>query len=881
MTSTESPGKSPTQDLPVQDAYKYWAFISYSHKDDLVAARLHRSIERYVVPRRLVGSTTRVGPVPRRLFPIFRDKDELPSAASLPAEVRDALAASRNLIVVCSPNAVASKWVDGEILYFKQLGRSDRIFCFLADGEPGASERPESGLAEAFPASVRYELGPDGALSTTRAEPLAADVRQPKTPWHPMVLRLVAGLLGLDYDTLVKRDARARALRRLQFAALGAVIFTVGAAAWLQQHLDAVKEREVAALRQLTQLARGLVDARSGDLEAGVLLGIEAMHRADALRESPEAALQIVRDGASLLPSRIDWHLNPPAAEPAGATFSRDGRWVCALGPNGVEFWLTSNGKHVGTLPGRAGVLEAVCNAIPRLGTKSDVPYKLLLASIDSAMTKAGVETGGAPVAELSSDGRWLARADGPAEPVRLIDTRTGNAVREFTSDQLVDRLRFTSDGSRLIGYGAGASNVGAQDSGIVVWDRESGRVVFRRPFTTFVDALATAPDTHVIAVASGATVKIIDADNGGLVQTIPTATSLFGDQKSSLALSRQGRWLAFGSGTEVRVWHVPTGSLVARIRGAGQVNTFSPNGRYVLTPDGSLWGMNTAAQLAQYLAEQETAQSLVFAGQKPVLAHGSRTGPVLIWDVDATDVVRLDEQVWSRVIAMDAHARVVLAMNGTTLGGMQSARLWDIASGKRRGELSPGGSITMAAISPNAAVVALRVEGRGVVLYDAQSLKELRAYGAPESLDSLAFAPQGDRLILRGKGGETTQDVSEVMRSLGAPPAPPEAPKANAGPWELSITGESEKHDIAIRNHTTGVTWEPLAREVLEYAISGDGKRLATIGRDGQLSAMWLFPDDVIADACRRLGRGLSDADRTTFLGNAPTTDPCKRKGG
>jgi len=65
------------------DSFKYRAFISYSHKDEAWATWLHRAIERYRVPRRLVGRTSRDGSVPRRLFPIFRDREELPTSADL------------------------------------------------------------------------------------------------------------------------------------------------------------------------------------------------------------------------------------------------------------------------------------------------------------------------------------------------------------------------------------------------------------------------------------------------------------------------------------------------------------------------------------------------------------------------------------------------------------------------------------------------------------------------------------------------------------------------------------------------------------------------------------------------------------------------------
>ena len=63
--------------------FKYRAFISYSHRDERWAAWLHKSLERYRVPRRLVGRATPMGAVPARIAPVFRDREELPTATDL------------------------------------------------------------------------------------------------------------------------------------------------------------------------------------------------------------------------------------------------------------------------------------------------------------------------------------------------------------------------------------------------------------------------------------------------------------------------------------------------------------------------------------------------------------------------------------------------------------------------------------------------------------------------------------------------------------------------------------------------------------------------------------------------------------------------------
>jgi hypothetical protein len=74
--------------------FAYRAFISYSHRDKAWGDWLHKALETYRVPSRLVGTRTAHGTIPRRLHPIFRDRDELPSAADLGRKVNEALAKS-------------------------------------------------------------------------------------------------------------------------------------------------------------------------------------------------------------------------------------------------------------------------------------------------------------------------------------------------------------------------------------------------------------------------------------------------------------------------------------------------------------------------------------------------------------------------------------------------------------------------------------------------------------------------------------------------------------------------------------------------------------------------------------------------------------------
>ena len=105
-------------------AIRYRAFLSYSHRDTSWGKWLHSALEGYRIDKDLVGRETPVGPVPKTLRPIFRDREDFSAGHSLTEQTLAALEASQFLIVICSPNAAQSKYVNEEIRRFKTLGRS-------------------------------------------------------------------------------------------------------------------------------------------------------------------------------------------------------------------------------------------------------------------------------------------------------------------------------------------------------------------------------------------------------------------------------------------------------------------------------------------------------------------------------------------------------------------------------------------------------------------------------------------------------------------------------------------------------------------------------------------------------------------------------------
>jgi tetratricopeptide (TPR) repeat protein len=199
---------------------KYPVFISYSHRDEPCARWLHKAIEGYRVPKPLVGRPGRDGPIERQIFPVFRDRDELASSPDLSRELREALCQSASLIVLCSPAAARSRYVNQEIIEFKRLGRAERILPLIVDGEPYANA-PED---ECFPPALRFHVDAAGRLTDQPAEPIAADLRAEGDGKENAKLKLIAGVLGVSFNDLRQRELIAARRRARVWQGIGAAL---------------------------------------------------------------------------------------------------------------------------------------------------------------------------------------------------------------------------------------------------------------------------------------------------------------------------------------------------------------------------------------------------------------------------------------------------------------------------------------------------------------------------------------------------------------------------------------------------------------------------------------------------------------------------------
>ena len=182
---------------------KYYAFISYCHKDKAKAKRLYRRLLRYRLPSKLIKAQGGEGqaPLPKHLSPIFIDDEEM-MGTSVKQGMCRGLSQSRFLVVVCSPNSAKSTYVNYEAEYFVQDGRGDQIIPYIIEGKP-CSDNPDT---ECYPPAIRI------------MDRLGADEQQLK---EDALLRVIATILGVDMGVLSQKEKQRR-IR--QILCLGATV---------------------------------------------------------------------------------------------------------------------------------------------------------------------------------------------------------------------------------------------------------------------------------------------------------------------------------------------------------------------------------------------------------------------------------------------------------------------------------------------------------------------------------------------------------------------------------------------------------------------------------------------------------------------------------
>ena len=204
----------------MEQEYKYFAFISYSSLDYKWGKRVQEKLEHYRMPTTLCSKH---GWEKKPMKPVFFAPTDI-QPGDLTEELKERLKASRNLIVVCSPNSARSEWVGKEIAFFHQLGRTLQIQFFIVDGVPH-SGNPEM---ECFNPIVNELRLP---------EILGANIHEKihRWPWlneERAYVQLITKLLEVEFDSIWQRHKRMLIRQVIAWIVGGITILTSLFAVW-------------------------------------------------------------------------------------------------------------------------------------------------------------------------------------------------------------------------------------------------------------------------------------------------------------------------------------------------------------------------------------------------------------------------------------------------------------------------------------------------------------------------------------------------------------------------------------------------------------------------------------------------------------------------
>lgn len=818
----------------MQDGFRYWAFISYSHYDRRWASWLHRKLERYRVPRRLVGGPHWSGARPRRLYPIFRDRDELPSSADLGGVVHQALRESRYLIVLCSRHAAASRWVNEEVETFKKLGREDRILCLKIDEVDDDRSCFAPALLQAYDA--------DGYPCEGGSEPLAADAAAHADGRQGAVLKLIAGMLGVGYDDLRRRERRRRIQQHLALGVAASALILMAVSGWHWQQVEkrealASQERE-ARLNKLYESGRAELLAHN-EARAAVYLneayreGVDtpalryllgrAMRAVDAqrLRFNTGTVLNSVginSDATLAYAITQDKQLRVYDLQRGGVPLydkplGGPRRWLMGYSPGGTLLWLVAAEQgqatnwqlwlfdaHSGTQRARFEMRASPASVfVPPVG--SDDRHFAFVAP-DGAATIARLDAqagatirhriaGDYSVAHLCSGGQYFlaARRDGQIE---LRDLQSGALRRRYTETGGTPTILSSAAGCRAIA-------AGTAEGAVRVWETMRGSVL----------------------VGSGHLRSVVD-----------------------LQFDREGSRLLSMSRGSAAIWDGRSGALLYASKyfgGTGNIVMLRADGRqFAQLIEGRLTVFDaTSAQEAYTLdGHMGVPTRFAFAQSVPQVISSGADGSIVVWSLPEEERTRLGSAL------PDMPPAAAVSADGQWLFVSEAAgggALWQRQPLRKQREVSTAQAfISVASFTPDGRWLATGSVDGSVVLSEVESGKVVRRIdklgGRPPALyfdaQSRFLAAE---LIDGGLRVWDLQDGSERLSvAAGAAAAVAMAPQGAL--LAYGARGQMRLLDLEQGGERWNVALPQQEIELTSAAFSRDGRQLVVTAAEGRV---------------------------------------------
>jgi WD40 repeat protein len=593
---------------------RFDGFISYSHTaDELLAPRLQAALQTFAKPW-----------WKRRAVRVFRDQSSLSANPHLWSSITAALDASDWFILLTSPEAAGSVWVDREVAYWREHKDPERILPVLTDGtlawdeaagrlDPNSSVPPS--LFDAFAGEPRW------VDLRWAEEETQLDLRNGR--FRDVVADIASSLRGIPKDDLESEEVRQhRRTRRTVWGAgialaVLAVAAVTGALIAIDQREQAEAQRTFAeaetaraegetvraesaeSLARSRELAASAINLLDDNPELSILLGLEAIESTPPGAAQPVEAINALREAthASRLRSRVRVG---PAEGFVALDLSLDGSRLATVDYRNARVVVTdvASGHEVSSYsePGTVdnlfslsfsvdgevlavGIADSARQAftvfasaptVPRPGseTPDDLPPRVILLRADTGEVLQTIDypscVGATPLPRFSPDGAWLAIA-GVSGP----DCQAGQwAVDLFDAETfgLVHRWETTADLAlswTTDGSRLSVSNVNSSVAGTTIFDVATRQVVLEHPAGTGM----ISPDGQRLIVDGLGSLVVVEVATGTRVDVLTG----FDHVILSKAFTPDSSRLLVGTiGQEVLVFDLESGKLLHRLGSAG-----------------------------------------------------------------------------------------------------------------------------------------------------------------------------------------------------------------------------------------------------------------------------------------------------------------------